>query len=98
MKFAVGQLVLCYRVNNPDNCKLVGAVGEIKESFTGFLAFMLKADYGVFFPSYPSGICPDCKQFHDPIMYVLSENELKPVEDPDSEAKELRIEQLPITA
>jgi hypothetical protein len=95
MKFAVGQLVLCYRVNNSVNSKLVGAVGEIKESFTGPLAYLFRADYAVFFPAYPNGICPDCEQFHDPILYILAENELKAIEDPDKEKDVIRVEALP---
>lgn len=89
MKFSKGQLVLCYRTNDVEQHKLVGATGEVREVLGGLLGMMFRADYAVFFPSFPEGICSDCHQFHSPLLFFMAENELKPVEDPD--AGEVRI-------
>jgi len=89
MKFSKGQLVLCYRTNDVKNHKLVGATGEVREILSGLLSLMFRADYAVFFPAFPEGICSDCSQFHSPLIFFMAENELKAIEDPD--AGEVRI-------
>ncbi len=99
-KYAVGQLVVCVRVNNPKYAAMVGAVGSImavepyKENPIAAL-LGLSFDYVVDFPSLRQMICPCCNKLHSPDGgWGMDENELKPLEDPDAEEETPRVEEL----
>lgn len=95
MSFQVGQLVQCKRALHPGHCKLIGCVGEIKQTLTLLEAIIYSAEYVVFFPNYPDGFCPYCDKHHDPLHFLMFHAELKPVEDPDQGMADSESEELP---
>lgn len=90
MGFSVGQIVQCYRVNDPRDSKLIGAVGEIRQAFDiteqllTVVSFGQVFHYVVYFPMYAEGNCPYCEQYHNPLLWMMCHNELRPLQDPDA--------------
>lgn len=94
--FQTGQIVQCHRAVFPQHQKLVGCVGEIRDVLTGTLGgLLLMCDYVVFFPAYPEGMCPYCKEHHNPLEFAMLELELKPIDDPDKGEEIDENEELP---
>lgn len=83
MKYQKGQIVKCKKVLDPEKRKLVGCVGEIKEVLNPIQQLLFGGQYAVFFPAYPSGLCPHCQEEHDPLIWLMWHVELGPVDDPD---------------
>ena len=78
MPYQVGQLVQCKRALHPGHIKLVGCIGEIKQTLNLLEALIYGAEYVVFFPNYPVGQCPYCDRDHDPLHFLMFGIELKP--------------------
>jgi hypothetical protein len=94
--FQLGQLVVCFRTNDPRYGYLVGATGEIKEMLPGFVAMVMESDCVVEFPGMRDALCPACNKSHQG-KFAMAFNELKPLDDPDKgqqqeEDKDLNIE------
>lgn len=95
MPYQVGQPVQCKRALHPGHIKLVGCIGEIKQTLNLLEALIYGAEYVVFFPNYPVGQCPYCDEPHDPLYFLMLGVELKPVEDPDQGKVDHTDERLP---
>lgn len=86
MKYAIGQLVVCSRTNEEQFSYLVGAVGEVKQHLPALEAWLTQADYAVDFPIFHDARCNSCGEKHGGV-YVMAENELKPLDDPDKDTE-----------
>lgn len=95
MPYQVGQLVQCKRALHPGHIKLVGCIGEIKQTLNLLEALIYGAEYVVFFPNYPVGQCPYCDEPHDPLYFLMLGVELKPVGDPDQGKADTNDHKLP---
>lgn len=95
MSFQIGQIVQCCRALHPGHQKLIGCVGEIKDYAPILVQLFYNCHYIVYFPNYPSGLCPYCLDHHDPLVFQMHGQELKPIEDPDQGRSDETDEQLP---
>lgn len=86
MRFKIGQLVVCVKSIDPKWSALIGAVGEIKE-FANGLTKLFGNDYVVDFPLHRDMPCPECGKSHGE-LFGMADEELAPLEDPDSGIEE----------
>lgn len=91
--FQVGQLVQCARSLHPLHDPLVGCIGTVDQAFDGFNILLYGGHYAVSFPGHDVSFCQSCQEDH-PALHVMLKEELKPIDDPDSEKSTPRIEEL----
>ena len=89
MRYQPGQLVKCIRAVFPGHEKLVGNIGEIQTTLTGFEIILYGFEYVVKFPCYPEGICSHCDKYHAGLVFMMLHKELGPIEDPDGQTIEV---------
>ena len=83
-KLHIGCIVICIKCDQIP--ELIGHVGEI----TGRNGTFEWGEYSIppwicKFPGLPELRCPDCHKFHKVKCWHMDSDEIKPIEDPDSE-------------
>lgn len=86
-RFKPGQAVVCVKTRETKYNFLVGSVGMVHQviDHDPILRFLgCTEEYIVDFPLFRSVPCPCCGETHDG-MYMMHDNELEPLDDPDGE-------------
>lgn len=90
---APGMVVVVVHVRDPRYICFVGMVGTIIRALSPLEQMISHDEWAVDLPDTKTMPCPDCGAMHGDTQWPFASVELRPLEDPDKEQAEDRIEE-----